>query len=303
MYLKMNYHKPVLLHPSVDALISNPKGIYVDCTFGGGGHSRLILEKLSPEGKLFAFDQDYDAIANLIQDSRFTFIQQNFRYLKNSLRFYKVDAVDGILADLGVSSHQFDMPLRGFSTRFDGPLDMRMNNKQSLSAKDIINNYTEDQLAEIFYLYGELKQSRKISREIIEARKEKHIETTSDLKVIFEKSIPSFKQNKFFAQLFQALRIEVNDELNALKELLTQSYEMLKPGGTLVFISYHSLEDRLVKKFLKTGLFKGEPERDIYGNWDKPFDIPYSKAIIPNQEEILDNTRARSAKMRIATKR
>lgn len=299
----MNYHKPVLLHPSVDALISNPKGIYVDCTFGGGGHSRLILEKLSPEGKLFAFDQDYDAIANLIQDSRFTFIQQNFRYLKNSLRFYKVDTVDGILADLGVSSHQFDMPLRGFSTRFDGPLDMRMNNKQSLSAKDIINNYTEDQLAEIFYLYGELKQSRKISREIIEARKEKHIETTSDLKVIFEKSIPSFKQNKFFAQLFQALRIEVNDELNALKELLTQSYEMLKPGGTLVFISYHSLEDRLVKKFLKTGLFKGEPERDIYGNWDKPFDIPYSKAIIPNQEEILDNTRARSAKMRIATKR
>lgn len=299
----MNYHKPVLLHPSVDALISNPKGIYVDCTFGGGGHSRLILEKLSPEGKLFAFDQDYDAIANLIQDSRFTFIQQNFRYLKNSLRFYKVDAVDGILADLGVSSHQFDMPLRGFSTRFDGPLDMRMNNKQPPSAKDIINNYTEDQLAEIFYLYGELKQSRKISREIIEARKEKHIETTSDLKVIFEKSIPSFKQNKFFAQLFQALRIEVNDELNALKELLTQSYEMLKPGGTLVFISYHSLEDRLVKKFLKTGLFKGEPERDIYGNWDKPFDIPYSKAIIPNQEEILDNTRARSAKMRIATKR
>ena len=299
----MNYHKPVLLHPSVDALITNPKGIYVDCTFGGGGHSRLILEKLSPEGKLFAFDQDYDAIANLIQDSRFTFIQQNFRYLKNSLRFYKVDAVDGILADLGVSSHQFDMPLRGFSTRFDGPLDMRMNNKQPLSAKDIINNYTEDQLAEIFYLYGELKQSRKISIEIIEARKEKHIETTSDLKVIFEKSIPSFKQNKFFAQLFQALRIEVNDELNALKELLTQSYEMLKPGGTLVFISYHSLEDRLVKKFLKTGLFKGEPERDIYGNWDKPFDIPYSKAIIPNQEEILDNTRARSAKMRIATKR
>lgn len=299
----MNYHKPVLLHPSVDALITNPKGIYVDCTFGGGGHSRLILEKLSPEGKLFAFDQDYDATANLIQDSRFTFIQQNFRYLKNSLRFYKVDAVDGILADLGVSSHQFDMPLRGFSTRFDGPLDMRMNNKQPLSAKDIINNYTEDQLAEIFYLYGELKQSRKISREIIEARKEKHIETTSDLKVIFEKSIPSFKQNKFFAQLFQALRIEVNDELNALKELLTQSYEMLKPGGTLVFISYHSLEDRLVKKFLKTGLFKGEPERDIYGNWEKPFDIPYSKAIIPNQEEILDNTRARSAKMRIATKR
>lgn len=299
----MNYHKPVLLHQSIDALISNPKGIYVDCTFGGGGHSHLILEKLSPEGKLFAFDHDYDATANIIHDTRFTFIQQNFRYLKNSLRFYKVDAVDGILADLGVSSHQFDIPLRGFSTRFDGPLDMRMNKKQSLSAKDIINNYTEDQLAEIFYLYGELKQSKKISREIVESRKEKPIETTSALKEILEKSIPAYKQNKFFAQLFQALRIEVNDELNALKELLIQSYEILKPGGILVFISYHSLEDRLVKKFLKTGLFNGEPERDVFGNWNKPFDIPSSKAIIPNHEEILENARARSAKMRIAIKR
>jgi 16S rRNA (cytosine1402-N4)-methyltransferase len=299
----MNYHKPVLLHQSIDALISNPKGIYVDCTFGGGGHSHLILEKLSLEGKLFAFDQDYDATANIIHDTRFTFIQQNFRYLKNSLRFYKVDAVDGILADLGVSSHQFDIPLRGFSTRFDGPLDMRMNRKQSLSAKDIINNYTEDQLAEIFYLYGELKQSKKISREIVESRKEKPIETTSALKEILEKSIPAYKQNKFFAQLFQALRIEVNDELNALKELLIQSYEILKPGGILVFISYHSLEDRLVKKFLKTGLFNGEPERDVFGNWNKPFDIPSSKAIIPNHEEILENARARSAKMRIAIKR
>jgi 16S rRNA (cytosine1402-N4)-methyltransferase len=299
----MNYHKPVLLHQSVDSLISNPKGTYVDCTFGGGGHSRLILKKLSPEGKLFAFDQDYDATANSIHDNRFTFIQQNFRYLKNSLRFYKVDVVNGILADLGVSSHQFDMPLRGFSIRFDGPLDMRMNSKQPLSAKDIINNYTENQLSEIFYLYGELKQSKKISREIVEARKEKHITTTFELKEIFKKSIPIYKQNKFFAQLFQALRIEVNDELNALKELLIQSYEMLKPGGRMVFISYHSLEDRLVKKFLKTGLFKGEPERDVFGNWNKPFDIPFSKAIIPNHEEILENTRARSAKMRIAIKR
>jgi len=299
----MNYHKPVLLQQSVEALLLNPKGTYVDCTFGGGGHSGLILKKLSPEGRLYAFDQDYDATSNIIKDSRFTFIQQNFRYLKNSLRFYKVDNVDGILADLGVSSHQFDMPQRGFSTRFEGPLDMRMNNKQSLTAKDIINNYTEDQLSEIFYLYGELKQSKKISKEIVERRKENIIETTSDLKELFSKSIPAFKQNKFFAQLFQALRIEVNDELNALKELLTQSYEILKPGGILVFISYHSLEDRLVKKFLKTGLFKGEPERDVFGNWDKPFDIPFSKAIVPNHEEIIENTRARSAKMRIAIKR
>ncbi|MDR1876769.1 MAG: 16S rRNA (cytosine(1402)-N(4))-methyltransferase RsmH [Flavobacteriaceae bacterium] len=299
----MSYHNPVLLHQSVEALIQNPEGIYVDCTFGGGGHSRLILEKLSQNGKLFAFDQDSDAQKNTISDNRFTLTQQNFRFLKNFLHFYKIDALDGILADLGVSSHQFDIPERGFSTRFDGPLDMRMNIHQTLSAKDIINSYPEERLAEIFYLYGELSQSRKIAREISDKRKEKSIETTGQLKELFKRSVPPHKQNKFYAQLFQSLRIEVNDELSALKELLTQSYELLKPGGVLVFISYHSLEDRVVKKFLKTGLFEGEPERDVFGNWNKPFDLVSSKAIIPDEEEIGENPRARSAKMRIAIKK
>ncbi len=299
----MSYHDSVLLHQSVEALINNPEGIYVDCTFGGGGHSRLILEKLSEKGKLFAFDQDSDAQKNIIKDDRFTLIPQNFRFIKNFLRYYKIESIDGILADLGVSSHQFDIPERGFSTRFDGPLDMRMNPQQNLSAKDILNTYPEEQLAEIFYLYGELSQSRKIAREIVTQRKEKSLETTGQLKELFKKLIPAHKQNKFFAQLFQALRIEVNDELSALKELLTQSYELLKPGGTLVFISYHSLEDRLVKKFIKTGLFEGEPERDIFGNWNKPFELVSSKAIIPDEEEISENPRARSAKMRIAIKK
>ncbi|TWP29011.1 16S rRNA (cytosine(1402)-N(4))-methyltransferase RsmH [Apibacter muscae] len=297
------YHNPVLLHPSVEALVKNKEGIYVDCTFGGGGHSCLILEKLNSEGKLFAFDQDSDAYNNQIEDPRFTLIPQNFRYLKNFLRFYKIENVDGILADLGVSSHQFDVPERGFSTRFEGPLDMRMNIQQSLTAKEVLHTYSEEQLKEIFYLYGELQRPGKIAHLIVENREEKELETTGDLKQIFDKIIPQYKQNKFYAQLFQALRIEVNDELNALKELLVQSYDLLMPGGVLVFISYHSLEDRLVKKFLKTGLFEGEPERDIYGNWNKPFDLVSSKAIIPDEDEINDNPRARSAKMRIAIKR
>ncbi|MGM5630501.1 16S rRNA (cytosine(1402)-N(4))-methyltransferase RsmH [Apibacter raozihei] len=299
----MSYHNSVLLNQSVEALIHNPDGIYVDCTFGGGGHSRLILDKLSEKGKLFAFDQDSDAIQNTIEDFRFTLIQQNFRFIKNFLRFYKIEQIDGILADLGVSSHQFDIPERGFSIRFEGPLDMRMNTSQPLSAKEIINTYTEEQLAEIFYYYGELSQSRKIAKEIASKRNEQSIETTDQLKELFKNTIPQHKQNKFYAQLFQALRIEVNDELSSLKELLTQSYELLKPGGTLVFISYHSLEDRLVKKFIKTGLFEGEPERDIFGNWHKPFDLVSSKAIIPAENEIMENPRARSAKMRIAIKR
>ncbi|WP_128330420.1 16S rRNA (cytosine(1402)-N(4))-methyltransferase RsmH [Apibacter sp. HY039] len=299
----MSYHNSVLLNQSVEALVHNPDGIYVDCTFGGGGHSRLILDKLSEKGKLFAFDQDSDAIQNTIEDFRFTLIQQNFRFIKNFLRFYKIEQIDGILADLGVSSHQFDIPERGFSIRFEGPLDMRMNTSQPLSAKEIINTYTEEQLAEIFYYYGELSQSRKIAKEIASKRNEQSIETTDQLKELFKNTIPQHKQNKFYAQLFQALRIEVNDELSSLKELLTQSYELLKPGGTLVFISYHSLEDRLVKKFIKTGLFEGEPERDIFGNWHKPFDLVSSKAIIPAENEIMENPRARSAKMRIAIKR
>ncbi len=299
----MSYHNPVLLHPSVDALVHNPEGTYVDCTFGGGGHSQLILEKLSKKGRLFAFDQDQDAQKNTIPDNRFTLIPQNFRFIKNFLRFYQIESIDGILADLGVSSHQFDMPERGFSTRFAGPLDMRMNAQQNLSAQDILNTYPEEQLADIFYLYGELSQSRKIAREIVAKRKEESLKTTEQLKELFKKSVPAHKQNKFFAQLFQALRIEVNDELSALKELLTQSYELLKPGGILVFISYHSLEDRLVKKFIKTGLFEGEPERDVFGNWNKPFELVSSKAIIPDEEEINENPRARSARMRIAIKK
>lgn len=299
----MSYHNSVLLQQSIDHLVLNPKGIYVDCTFGGGGHSNLILKKLEAKGRLYAFDQDADSQDNLINDPRFTFINQNFRYLKNSLRFHSITSIDGVLADLGVSSHQFDKAERGFSTRFEGPLDMRMNTQQYLSAKEIVNEYSEEQLSELFYLYGELPQARKIAKEIIIERKKSIISTTNQLKEIFKKNIPEHKQNKFFAQLFQALRIEVNDEIKALKDLLLQSYEILKPGGVLVFIAYHSLEDRIVKKFIKTGLFNGEPERDLYGNWNKPFDLVSSKPIIPDDDEIRENPRARSAKMRIAIKR
>jgi len=297
----MSYHDSVLLRPSVEALVQNPDGVYVDCTFGGGGHSVEILKKLSPKGRLFAFDQDPDAKANDILDERFTLIPQNFRFLKNYLRFYQIQQVDGILADLGVSSHQFDTAERGFSTRFEGVLDMRMNPNQQLSAKEVVNSYEEEHLSEIFYLYGELSHSKKVAKEIIQERNKREINTTKELKEIFS-YIPPHRQNKFFAQLFQALRIEVNDEMNALKELLTQSRDVLKVGGVLVFISYHSLEDRLVKKFIRTGLFTGEPERDVFGNWHKPFYLPQSKAITPDDSEIDKNPRARSAKMRIAVK-
>lgn len=296
------YHNPVLLKTGVDALIDNPDGVYIDCTFGGGGHSVEILSRLSEKGKLYAFDQDADAENNKISDSRFVLISQNFRFIKNYLRFYNITQVDGIFADLGVSSHQFDIPERGFSTRFEGPLDMRMNTLQSLTAEEVINTYDEVQLAEVLSNYGELQRAMKVAKEIIKAREGNEIKTTQELKNIFN-YIPEHKKNKFFAQLFQALRIEVNDEMNALKQLLEQSLELLNPGGKLVFISYHSLEDRLVKRFIKTGLFFGEPERDIYGNWNKPFDLPTSKAIIPSEEEIKENSRARSAKMRVAIKR
>ncbi len=296
-----NYHNPVLLQQSVALLITNPDGIYVDCTFGGGGHSKEILAKLSSKGKLFAFDQDLDSLHNTINDDRFTLINQNFRFIGNFLKAYQIDKVDGILADLGVSSHQFDSAARGFSTRFDGKLDMRMNVKQSISAHQIINEYTEEQLTEILYSYGELRQSKKISKEIITARQQNTIDTTQQLKNIFN-YIPKKTENKFFAQLFQAIRIEVNQELQVLKELLSQTKTLIKPQGRLVMISYHSLEDRLVKNFLKKGLFEGEPERDIYGNWSKPFKELQSKAILPSQEEIIQNPRARSAKMRVAEK-
>lgn len=295
------YHNPVLLKKSVDDLVTNPDGIYVDCTFGGGGHSREILSRLSEKGKLYSFDQDLDALKNTIEDDRFTLINQNFRFLENALFIYGVTQVDGVLADLGVSSHQFDEADRGFSTRSDAPLDMRMNVMQGLDAKKIINEYEEDDIANILFQYGEIRESRKLAREIVQARKKKPIETTEELKKLFS-YIPQFKQNKVYAQIFQAIRIEVNQELEALKEMLLQAHRILKPGGRLVVISYHSLEDRLVKRFLKNGMFEGEPERDIYGNFAKTFELLQSKATIPSTEEIDENSRARSAKLRTGIK-
>ena len=295
------YHNPVLLKQSVDDLVTNPDGTYVDCTFGGGGHSREILSRLSDKGRLFSFDQDLDALKNTIDDPRFTLINQNFRFLENSLLIYGVSQVDGILADLGVSSHQFDEADRGFSTRSNAPLDMRMNVMQGLDAKRVINDYDEEQLADIFYYYGELREARKLARDIVHHRKTKSINTTEDLKKLFS-YLPPHKVNKFYAQLFQAIRIEVNQELEVLKEMLVQAYNVLKPEGRLVVISYHSLEDRLVKRFLKNGMFEGEPERDIYGNYKKAFELVKSKAIIPDDREIEENSRARSAKMRTGIK-
>lgn len=295
------YHNPVLLEESVDALISNESGIYVDCTFGGGGHSREILNRLDQNGKLFSFDQDVDAVRNKIDDNRFELVEQNFRFLKNNLRFRGVKQVDGVLGDLGVSSHQFDTPERGFSTRFDGELDMRMNQNAKLSAKTIINEYEEEDLARVFYDFGELQGSYRLAREVVKARADKQINTIDELKQIFS-FIPKMKENKFFAQMFQALRIEANDEMAALKEMLTQCGEVIKPGGRLVIISYHSLEDRLTKRYMKNGMFEGEPERDVFGNWSAPFKPLQSKVIVPTQDEINENPRARSAKMRIAVR-
>ena len=295
------YHKPVLLAESVDALVNNPDGVYVDVTFGGGGHSREILSRLSEKGRLFSFDQDSDALNNAIEDSRFTLINQNFRFLENSLLMYGVAQVDGVLGDLGVSSYQFDKAERGFSIRSDAPLDMRMNKMQDIDAYKVVNEYDEEALADIFYYYGELREARKLAREIVNKRKSADIKTTEDLKKVFS-YVPAHKSNKFFAQVFQAIRIEVNQELDALKEMLVQSSNVLKKDGRLVIISYHSLEDRLVKKFLKNGMFEGEPERDVYGNYQKVFELPYRKAIVPTEEEIEDNSRARSAKMRVGIK-
>lgn len=297
----MEYHNPVLLSESVGALVNDPAGTYVDCTFGGGGHSREILIHLNKNGRLFSFDQDEDAKANLIGDERFTLIMQNFRHLKNNLRYLGIKKVDGVLADLGVSSHQFDTPERGFSIRFDADLDMRMNQSSKLTAAKILNEYEEEKLADIFYSYGELKNARRLAREIVSERKSNPIRTIRQLKDLFH-YIPKNKENKFLAQLFQALRIEVNDEMAALREMLTQCGEVIKEGGKLVVISYHSLEDRLVKRYMKTGLFEGEPERDVYGNWDAPFRPIQSKVIVPEEKEIENNPRARSAKMRVAIK-
>jgi 16S rRNA (cytosine1402-N4)-methyltransferase len=270
-------------------------------TFGGGGHSREILRRLGPDGKLFAFDQDEDAWANAIDDSRFTLIPENFRYLKRFLRFHGVRAVDGILADLGVSSHQFDVPERGFSTRFEAKLDMRMSQQNELDAYQVINTYDESALRSMFLLYGELKQAPAFARTIVEARSQKPIETTADLKQVLAKYLPAHLSNKILAQIYQAIRIEVNQEMEVLKDFLTQSLEVLRPGGRLSVISYHSLEDRLVKRYVKNGMFEGEPERDFFGNYSVPFKT-IGKLIVPSAAEISTNNRARSAKLRIAEK-
>ena len=297
---RMNYHNPVLLFESIDGLEIEQDGIYVDVTFGGGGHSKEILNRLGPAGQLYAFDQDKDALANAIDDSRFMLINQNFRHMRRFLRFYGVEKVDGILADLGVSSHQFDVEDRGFSTRFDAQLDMRMNQDDTHSAYHIVNDYDEKSLSDVLYLYGELRSAKAMAKAIVQQRKEAPIKTSFELKQVLQRFLPKPKEHKILAQIFQAIRIEVNQELEVLKEFLQQSVELLKPGGKLSVISYHSLEDRLVKRFMRSGLFEGEPEKDFFGNVQVPF--KKGKLITPSKQEIESNNRARSAKLRIATK-
>ena len=297
----MEYHNPVLLQASVDGLNIKPDGIYVDVTFGGGGHSKEILKRLGPSGKLFAFDQDEDALANALPDERFVLINENFRHIKRFLRFYGVKSIDGILADLGVSSHQFDVAERGFSTRFDAGLDMRMSQKNDLNAYRVVNEYDEANLRRVFLDYGELKNAPALARTIIEAREEQSIKTTDELKEVLARYLPERVRNKILAQIYQAIRIEVNQEMDVLKEFLEQSLEILNPSGRLSVISYHSLEDRLVKRFMKNGMFEGEPERDFFGNFSVPFKT-IGKLIVPDKEEIKLNNRARSAKLRIAEK-
>ncbi|EHQ25688.1 16S rRNA (cytosine(1402)-N(4))-methyltransferase RsmH [Mucilaginibacter paludis] len=298
-----NYHNPVMLAECIEGLNINPEGTYVDVTFGGGGHSREILKHLGPQGKLIAFDQDVDAQANAIDDERFVFVDQNFRYLKNFCRLHGAIPVDGILADLGVSSHQFDKAERGFSTRFDADLDMRMDQSATQTAKDIVNTYAEADLHRIFGMYGEIQNAKTLARTIVTARLNSPINTIADLKGAIATLIPRGKENKYLAQVFQALRIEVNQELEALQEFLKQTVEVLAPGGRLVVMSYHSLEDRLVKSFIAKGKFSGELEKDIYGNDDRPFEAVSRKAITATEDEIKLNNRARSAKLRIAVKK
>ncbi len=293
------YHNPVLLQESVDGLDIKKDGVYVDVTFGGGGHSKEILKRLGEGGKLFAFDQDEDALQNAIDDERFQLINQNFRYLKQYLKFYGIRKVDGILADFGVSSHQFDEAERGFSTRFNADLDMRMNRSGELSAFEVVNNYPQEELASVLFQYGELRNANAMAKTIVEAREQNPIKTTDDLKTVLKRFLPKMKENKILAQIYQAIRIEVNQEIEALKEFLEQVPEVLKEGGRLSMISYHSLEDRLVKRFIRDGRFEGEPEKDFYGN----INVPLKKVgglIVPSAEEIARNNRARSAKLRIA---
>lgn len=295
------YHVPVMLHESLEGLAIRPSGVYVDVTFGGGGHSREILNRLDDDGKLYGFDQDADAEKNIPADPRFVFVRSNFRYLYNFMRYHGVvGEVDGLLADLGVSSHHFDDKDRGFSFRFDGALDMRMNTRAGQTAADIVNTYTEEQLADLFYLYGELKVARKLASVLVRSRETKKIETIADFLDMIKPFTGKDKEKKFLAQVFQALRIEVNDEMRALREMLQQTLQVLKPGGRLVVITYHSLEDRLVKNFLKTGNFEGKAEQDFFGNVKSPFRLVNNKVIVPSDEEVERNPRSRSAKLRIA---
>lgn len=297
------YHIPVLLKETVDGLNINPDGVYVDVTFGGGGHSREILSRLSSKGHLYSFDQDEDAEQNIIHDKRFTFVRSNFRYLKNWMRYYDIEQIDGVLADLGVSSHHFDAQERGFSFRFDATLDMRMNQRARRTAADILNEYSESQLADLFYLYGELRNARKIAAAIIKNRNNGRIETTGDLmniiKVFFERD----REKKELAKVFQALRIEVNQEMQALKEMLAASAGLLKPGGRLSVLTYHSLEDRMVKNLIKTGNVEGHVEKDFFGNTNAPLKMVNNKVITASEEEQTRNPRSRSAKLRIAEKK
>lgn len=298
------YHVPVLLGPSVDAMNIQPRDICVDVTFGGGGHSREILSRLGDQGRLYVFDQDEDAVHNITGDSRLVFIRSNFRYLKNFLKYYNVNSVNSVLADLGVSSHHFDDDQRGFSFRFeDGLLDMRMNQQAGLSAAQVLNEYDESRLADLFYLYGELKQSRQIASKIVAKRKEKAFSQIKDLLDILTPYTKGGKEKKILAQAFQALRIEVNQEMDALKEMLEQAKDVLVPGGRLSVITYHSLEDRLVKNFFKTGNFEGNVEKDFFGNVNTPFVLINNKVILPSEEEQSRNPRSRSAKLRIVAKK
>jgi 16S rRNA (cytosine1402-N4)-methyltransferase len=297
----MEYHNPVLLKETVNGLNIKPDGVYVDVTFGGGGHSREIMKHLGPNGKLFAFDQDEDALRNIIDDERFVLINENFRFIKRFLRFHNIKNVDGILGDFGVSSHQFDEADRGFSTRFDAVLDMRMNQKDIVSAYEVVNNYEEKELKRVFLDFGELKNGGAMAAVIVAARAEKPIKNTEHLKEVLARFLPGHKANKILAQIYQAIRIEVNQEIEVLKEFLLQTEELLKSGGRLSLISYHSLEDRQVKRFIRNGMFEGEPEKDLFGRFEVPFKI-IEKLIVPSKGEIAINNRARSAKLRVAEK-
>ena len=296
------YHNPVLLEESVDALDIMPGGVYVDATFGGGGHSREILSRMDSTARLYSFDQDADAERNIVDDDRFTFVRSNFRYLENWMRYYGIEHIDGILADLGVSSHHFDDETRGFSFRFDAPIDMRMNKRAGKTAADILNDYTEEQLADIFYIYGELKTSRRIAAAIAKARATKPIKTTTDLLTIVDPLMPKERQKKDLAKVFQALRIEVNREMEALKEMLTAAVKLLRPGGRLSVITYHSLEDRMVKNVMKTGNVEGKVEKDFFGRTSATMRPLQGKPITPSAEEQTDNPRSRSAKLRVGVK-